>query len=89
VVQQNREHGRPPVAPFGSHRLKGGHARLAGWKRAAVWRIFLAMEAFIKIALLAALVVLTFGVIPDRRKGAVIGIGTCVAAAIVLHFVAP
>ena len=49
----------------------------------------LAMEAFIKIALLAALVVLTFGVIPDRRKGAIIAIGTCVAAAIVLHFVAP
>jgi len=49
----------------------------------------LAMEAFIKIALLAALVVLTFGVIPDRRRGAVIAIGTCVVAALVLHFVAP
>ena len=49
----------------------------------------LAMETFIKIALLAALVILTFGVIPDRRKGAIIAIGTCVAAAIVLHFVAP
>jgi hypothetical protein len=47
------------------------------------------MEAFIKIALLAALVVLTLGVIPDRRKGAIVAIGTCVAAAIVLHFVAP
>jgi uncharacterized RDD family membrane protein YckC len=47
------------------------------------------MEAFIKIAVLAALVVLTLGVIPDRRRGAIIAIGTCVAAAIVLHFVAP
>jgi uncharacterized RDD family membrane protein YckC len=49
----------------------------------------LAMEAFIKIALLAALMVLTLGVIPDRRRGAVIAIGTCVVAAFVLHFVAP
>ena len=49
----------------------------------------LAMEAPIKIALLAALVVLTFGVIPDRRRGAVIAVGTCVVAALVLHFAAP
>jgi uncharacterized RDD family membrane protein YckC len=49
----------------------------------------LAMEAFIKIALLAAFVILTFGVIPDRRRGAVIAVGTCVVAALVLHFVAP
>jgi uncharacterized RDD family membrane protein YckC len=48
-----------------------------------------AMEAFIKIALLAALVILTFGVIPDRRRGAVIAVGTCVVAALVLHFAAP
>jgi hypothetical protein len=47
------------------------------------------MEAFIKIALLAALVVLTLGVIPNRRIGAVIAVGTCVVAAFVLHFVAP
>ena len=49
----------------------------------------LSMEAFIKIALLAALAVLTLGVIPDRRRGAVIAVGTCVVAAFVLHFVAP
>jgi hypothetical protein len=49
----------------------------------------LAMEAFIKIALLAAMVVLTLGVIPDRRRGAVIAVGACVVAAFVLHFVAP
>jgi len=51
--------------------------------------MFLAMEPFIKTALLAVLMVLTLGVIPDRRRGAVIAVGTCVAAAFVLHFVAP
>jgi hypothetical protein len=44
---------------------------------------------FLKIALLAVLTILTFGVFPDRRRGAIIAIGTCVAAAVVLHFVAP
>jgi hypothetical protein len=43
----------------------------------------------IKIALLAGLTVLTFGVFPDRRRGAIIAIGTCIAAAVVLHFAAP
>jgi hypothetical protein len=43
----------------------------------------------VKLALLAGLAALTFGVFPDRRRGAVIAIATCVAAAIVLHFVAP
>jgi hypothetical protein len=43
----------------------------------------------IKIAILAALLVLTFGVFPDRRRGGIIAIATCVAAAVVLHFVAP
>ena len=47
------------------------------------------MEPFIKIAALAAVGVLTLGVIPDRRKGAVIAIGICVLAAVVLHFVGP
>jgi hypothetical protein len=42
-----------------------------------------------KIALLAGLTILTVGVFPDRRRGAVIAIGICVAAAVVLHFVAP
>jgi len=63
--------------------------RPKGWKADDGRRIILAMEAFIKIALLAALVVLTFGVIPNRRRGAVIAVGTCVVAALVLHFVAP
>jgi hypothetical protein len=43
----------------------------------------------LKIALLAALAALTLGVIPDRRRGGIIAIATCVAAAFVLHFVAP
>jgi hypothetical protein len=44
---------------------------------------------FTKIALLAGLTILTFGVFPDRRRGAIIAIATCIAAAVVLHFVAP
>lgn len=44
---------------------------------------------FTKLALLVGLALLTLGVIPDRRKGAVIAIATCIAAAVVLHFVAP
>jgi len=44
---------------------------------------------FLKLALLAGLAILTFGVIPDRRRGAVIAVATCIAAAVVLHFVAP
>jgi hypothetical protein len=43
----------------------------------------------IKIALLAGLTIVTLGVFPDRRRGAVIAIATCVAAAVVLHFAAP
>jgi hypothetical protein len=44
---------------------------------------------FLKLALLAGLTILTFGVFPDRRRGAVIAIATCIAGAVVLHFVAP
>jgi len=43
----------------------------------------------IKIALLAGLVILTFGVFPDRRRGGILAIATCIVAAIILHFVAP
>ncbi|MEH2561127.1 putative RDD family membrane protein YckC [Bradyrhizobium sp. AZCC 2289] len=43
----------------------------------------------IKIAMLAGLLILTFGVFPDRRRGGILAIATCVAAAVVLHFVAP
>jgi hypothetical protein len=43
----------------------------------------------IKIVLLAVLTVLTFGIFPNKLKGAMIAIGTCIAAAVVLHFVAP
>jgi fumarate reductase subunit D len=44
---------------------------------------------FIKIAILAVLVILTLGVFPDRRKGGILAIATCIVAAIILHFVAP
>jgi hypothetical protein len=44
---------------------------------------------FLKIALLAGLTILTVGVFRDRRRGAIIAIATCIAAAVVLHFVAP
>jgi hypothetical protein len=43
----------------------------------------------VKLALLAGLTIVTFGVFPDRRRGAIIAIATCIAAAVVLHFVAP
>ena len=43
----------------------------------------------LKLAILAVLVVVTFGVFPDRRRGGIIAIATCVAAAVILHFVAP
>jgi ABC-type branched-subunit amino acid transport system permease subunit len=43
----------------------------------------------VKLALLAGLTIITLGVFPDRRRGAVLAIATCVAAAVVLHFVAP
>jgi hypothetical protein len=45
--------------------------------------------SFFKLALLAGLTILTIGVFPDRRRGAVIAIATCIAAAVILHFVAP
>jgi hypothetical protein len=43
----------------------------------------------IKIALLAGLAILTLGVFPDRLRGGIIAIATGIAAAFVLHFVAP
>ena len=43
----------------------------------------------LKLAILAVLVVVTFGIFPDRRRGAVLAIGTCIVAAAILHFVAP
>ena len=42
----------------------------------------------IKIAILTGLVILTC-VFPDRRRGAIIAIATCIVAAVILHFVAP
>lgn len=45
--------------------------------------------AAVKIAGLAVLAALTLGVYPDKLRGGLIAIGTCVAAAFVLHFAAP
>jgi hypothetical protein len=44
---------------------------------------------FTKIALGTVLVILTLGVFPDRPRGAILAIATCIAAAFILHFVAP
>jgi len=43
----------------------------------------------VKIALVAGLGILSLGVWPNRRTGAIIAIAACVAAAFMLHFVAP
>ncbi len=44
---------------------------------------------FLKIALGAGLMILSLGVIPDRRRGAIVAVATCIAVAVILHFVAP
>lgn len=44
---------------------------------------------FVKIAILVGLLILTFGIFPDRRRGGIIAIATCIVAAVILHFVAP
>ena len=43
----------------------------------------------LKIVLGTGVAFVTLGVFPDRLKGAIIAIATCIAAAVVLHFVAP
>ena len=47
------------------------------------------MPAVLKLALLAMLAIATFGVFPDRRRGAILAIGICVAGAVILHFAEP
>jgi hypothetical protein len=47
------------------------------------------VSILVKFALLAGLVILTLGVLPDRRRGGIIAIATCIAAAFILHFAAP
>jgi len=47
------------------------------------------MTAVLKLALLTGLAIATFGVFPDRRRGALLAIGVCVAGAVILHFAAP
>jgi hypothetical protein len=47
------------------------------------------MTAVLKLALLAGLAIVTLGAFPDRRRGAVLAIGICVAGAVILHFAPP
>ena len=47
------------------------------------------MIGVLKLGLLAALAIATFGTVPNRKVGAVLAIGICVAGAVILHFVAP
>ena len=61
-------------------RLEKGHGRAHIPKMAV---------ALLKLASLAVLTVLTFGIFPDKLRGGIIAVGTCIAAALVLHFVAP
>ena len=43
--------------------------------------------AALKLGLLAVFGVITLGIFPNKVRGGVLAIGTCVAAAVVLHFV--
>jgi uncharacterized RDD family membrane protein YckC len=47
------------------------------------------VSIFVKIAILAGLFIVTVGVFPDRRRGGILAIGTCIVAAVILHFAAP
>ena len=47
------------------------------------------VSIFVKITILVGLLILTFGIFPDRRRGGIIAIATCIVAAVILHFVAP
>jgi uncharacterized RDD family membrane protein YckC len=77
---------------LGETNLHGGNGeqlKSEGGKRHALRDVATMALNFFKIALLAGLTILTVGVFPDRRRGAIIAIGTCIAATVVLHFVAP
>jgi hypothetical protein len=43
----------------------------------------------LKLAILAVLAVVILGIYPDKLRGGIIAIGTCIVAAVILHFVAP
>ena len=47
------------------------------------------MMTILKVLLGAAVSIIVLGIIPNRLIGAVIAIGTCIALAVILHFVAP
>jgi hypothetical protein len=42
-----------------------------------------------KIAIGTGMAVVSLGVFPDRLRGGIIAIAACIAAAFILHFVAP
>ena len=44
---------------------------------------------FLKIALGTGLAIISLGVFPDRLRGGVIAVATCIAAAFAFHLVAP
>jgi hypothetical protein len=45
--------------------------------------------AFLKLALLAGLGLVTLGTVPDKLRGSILAIGICVVGAVVLHFAVP
>jgi hypothetical protein len=47
------------------------------------------IENGLKLAGMAAVLVITAGGFPNRRYGAAIALGVCIMAAVVLHFAAP
>jgi hypothetical protein len=47
------------------------------------------MMTIFKVLLGTAVAIIVFGIFPNRLKGAVIAIGTCIVLALILHFVAP
>jgi|EndMetStandDraft_4_1072995.scaffolds.fasta_scaffold848155_1 hypothetical protein len=62
----------------------------SGWNR-PILRAYIEgmIENALKLAGLAALILITSGTWPSLRYGAAIAVGVCLMAAAVLHFVAP
>jgi hypothetical protein len=83
-----------PMAPFSngpyySRSLVGSFIVAAGTPSSVREHIGSMILDALKTAALAVLVVVTLGVVPNRRWGATIAFAAGVAAAFVLHFVAP
>jgi hypothetical protein len=47
------------------------------------------MMTLLKIVLGAGLAIISLGIFPDRLRGSILAVASCVVAAILLHFVAP